>query len=298
MNENVFFKFVYDRQMVWYNRFCKNINCWTLDQILKTYKFCNVYRELDKGTNYLIQKLKGTTKREFIFINVVFYRFFNKYNLYEELNIPIIEKWNFLLTKKLFNRFNKLKKKGISIFNNAYLISGNKTNEPKHVFILKQLENNLCKENLKKIQKKIDLSKTPQESLEAIKTIPLVGNFLAYEIWTDLTYFSFFKQKWTDNDFVNVGPGAKWGLEIIYGKLSNREFLDKIYFLYEKQKKYLDNINTNLRWKDICYKDCFTNYPYLSLRNIEHSLCEFRKYIRLKEKKGKKRYYHKEGQHR
>ena len=45
----------------------------------------------------------------------------------------------------------------------------------------------------------------------------------------DLTYFNFFKQKWTENYFVNIGPGAKWGLELIYEKkLSNKEQLEKI----------------------------------------------------------------------
>jgi len=288
--EKEFFDFVFERQSVWYNRNIKNSISWTNDEVLQKYKFCNTYRELDKGTQYIIQKLKIEKSRETIFLNLVFYRFFNKFNLYEDLEISLIKKWTKETTKDLIKRFNYLKKQGKTIFNDAYLISGNKTKEPKHIFILKSLENLFSEKNQ---IKEIDIAKTPEESMQAIKKIPMVGEFLAYEIWTDLTYFNFFKQKWTDDDFVNIGPGAKWGLELIYNKkLSYKEQLEKINYLHNLQKEYLNKIRkNNLSWKDISYKSCFTNAPYLSLRNIEHSLCEFRKYLRLKENKGKRRYY-------
>ncbi len=118
--------------------------------------------------------------------------------------------------------------------------------------------------------------------------IPLVGPFLACEIWTDLTYLDFFKQNWTDNNFVNIGPGAKWGLEIICNtKLSKKEQEEKLEHLHKIQEKLL---NTQ-KWKEIAYKGAFSNYPFLSITNIEGALCEFRKYYRLKSGKGRKRYF-------
>jgi hypothetical protein len=293
--EKDFFDFIFERQLVWYNRNVKCTKSWTTDETLQKYKFCNCYRELDKGTQYIINKLKTEKSREIIFQNIVFYRFFNKFNLYEDLDISTIKEWNKETTKELIKRFDYLRSQGKTIFNDAYLISGNKTKEPKHVFILKQLEYSFSDNKVKELIKEIDNCKTPKESMQVIKKIPKVGDFLAYEIWTDLTYFNFFNQKWTDNDVVNIGPGAKWGLELIYEKkLSNKEQLEKINHLHKVQKQFLEKIKKNkLSWKDINYNDCFTNVPYLSLRNIEHSLCEFRKYLRLKEGKGKKRYFKK-----
>lgn len=291
--EKEFFQFVFDRQLIWYKRFCEKNDFWTNDKILKKYKFCNVYRELDRGTFYIIEKLKSIKDRKIIFQNIVFYRFFNKYNLYEDLKINIIKEFNVGAIKSLIKKFDNLKKSGKTIFNDAYLISGNKTNEAKHVFILNNLQKFFETKNLEKTIEKIDSSRKPEESLEIIKEIPSVGNFLAYEIWVDLTYFNFFKNCWTDDDFVNIGPGAKWGLELIYGKkLGNKEQIEKIYYLYKIQKQYLDKIKKeNKKWKNIFYKKCFSNSPYLSIRNIEHSLCEFRKYLRLKQGLGKKRYF-------
>ncbi len=277
-----FFDFIQERQSIWYKRFILKENPpWTKDHVLQKYKIINVYRELDKGTEYIINKLKDVKERKEILLNVIFYRFFNKYNLYENLNITLLKEIN---KELLIQRFDKIKKEGRPIFSDAYLIGSSKNKEKKHVYII-NIMNNL---NIKNLMEEIDRSETPEESLGVLQKIKNVGPFLAYEIWTDLTYFNFFKQGWTDNDFVNIGPGADWGLNIIYNqRLSKSGQMEKIYCLHEKQKEFLGN----KAWMEIYYKDAFSNRPFLSLRNIEHSLCEFRKYYNLSNGKGKKRIF-------
>lgn len=59
MLEKEFFYFIYGRQLIWHKRFILNENFpWSSDKILQKYKILNVYRELDKGTGYIINKLK------------------------------------------------------------------------------------------------------------------------------------------------------------------------------------------------------------------------------------------------
>lgn len=279
--EKEFFNFIQNRQLIWHKRFILKENPpWTDDKILQKYKIINVYRELDKGSIYIINKLKSVKKREIILLNDIFYRFFNRYNLYENLGINTLKK----ISRDLEIKFENLTKKNLPVFSDAYLIGGNKTNEPKYCYILNILKNL----NLKNLIRQIDKCKSPEKSLGVIQTIQNVGPFLAYEIWTDLTYFNFFRQGWTDNDFVNIGPGAEWGLDIIYNKkLPKKEQLEKIYSLHEKQEEFLNN----KLWKKVYYKGAFSNRPFLSLRNIEHSLCEFRKYYNLSSGKGKRRMF-------
>ena len=89
-SEKEFFDFVYERQLIGYKRFKMNQNFpWSKNPILQKYKILNVYRELDKGTIYVIEKLKRIKDRKIIFLNVVFYRFFNKYNLYEYFGVDL-----------------------------------------------------------------------------------------------------------------------------------------------------------------------------------------------------------------
>lgn len=276
--ESEYFKFIHERQLIWYKRFVlKQDPPWTDDKILKTYKFINMYRELDKCTIYIINKLKNIKDRKTLLLNIIFYRFFNKFNLYEDLGVEPFSEVN---KAQLAERFERIKRKGLPIFNNAYLISSGGTDK-KHINIL----NNLEKLQLDKLIEMIDKSKTPEESLEVLQKIPMVGPFLACEIWTDLTYFKFFKQNWSDDDFVNIGPGAKWGLEIIYNKLNKKQLNERLYHLHELQKQILTE------WKKIAYKQAYSNYPFLSITNIEGALCEFRKYWNIKHGKGRRRYF-------
>ncbi len=292
--EEEFFKFIYKRQLIWYKRFVLHEKQpWTEDDVLGKYKIINVYRELDKCTIYAIEKFKDIKNREKLFLNIVFYRFFNQTNLYEKIGIEPFSEIDDKLKDKIIDSFENLKRKGYPIFNNAYLISSGTAGQKKHVSII----SNLQRLKLKELVDEIDKCKSPEESLAIIQKIPMVGPFLACEIWTDLTYFNFFKQEWNDNDFVNVGPGAKWGLEIIFNSpLSKKEQKEHLSKLYELQKDYLKNINEKikepLKWKDIAFKKAYSNYPFLSITNIEGALCEFRKYWNISHGKGRRKYFH------
>ncbi len=100
--EQEFFDFIYNRQLIWHKRFMlKQKFPWTKDLTFQKYKILNVYRELDKGTQYIINKLSGIKDREIILLNIVFYRFFNQFNLYEKLfkqlaSLPFLPKAVFL----------------------------------------------------------------------------------------------------------------------------------------------------------------------------------------------------------
>jgi len=51
----------------------------------------------------------------------------------------------------------------------------------------------------------------------------------------------------------------------------------------------LKELNLLEEWLKIAYKKAYSNYPFLSLRNIEHLLCEYRKYWRIKNNKPARR---------
>lgn len=288
--EFAFFSFIYRRQLIWYKRFVlKEAPPWTDDVILKTYKFINMYRELDRCTLYILEKLKKTKNRETLLLNSIFYRFFNEDQLYEHLGIEPLLKIDEEMKQQLIEKFSQLKKKQ-PLFNNAYLISSGGKGE-KHVNIL----NTLSELEFNKVIAEVDKTRTPEEAHAILTSIPMVGPFLACEIWTDLTYFKWFKQGWNDNDFVNIGPGAKWGLEILYGKQSNNELKQKLQRLHEMQEEVLPTLHEKIEgkrsWKEIAYKQAYSNYPFLSITNVEGALCEFRKYWNLLQSRGKRRYF-------
>jgi hypothetical protein len=90
---------------------------------------------------------------------------------------------------------------------------------------------------------------------------------------------------------VNIGPGARWGLNLMMGRdtkislLPESEYLKLIYTLRDGMKEALDQLGLLKEWLKIAYQKAYSNVPFLSIRNIEHSLCEFRKYWRIKNNK-------------
>lgn len=285
--EKQFFQFIYDRQLIWYKRFVLDQKApWTNDFVLQNYKIINMYRELDKSTLYLFDTLKDVNDSQTLLLSCTFFRFFNWPGIFEALGVKPFRNITEENYQQLLKAFLKVRKGRGTLFNPAYLISSGGKGE-KHINILQVLRK--LSSHLDQIVNKMRNAKTPQESFEELVKIPMVGPFLACEIWTDLTYFSFFPQGWTDNDFVNIGPGAEWGLRLLYGKLSPQELKKKLHYLHQCQQEILPQIVTPLSWVEIAYKDAQSNIPFLSLTNVEGALCEFRKYWRLSQGKGRRR---------
>lgn len=303
MDENIykFIEFVYDRQLIWYKKEVLHQPApWTDDPILSTCLFCNVYRELDHGTKYLIDSIHKDPQLslEDKFLNIVFYRFFNNREFFGGL-IPDairLSTFNFEeIEKSLDNWRDNCRANNKQFFRSCYLICsqpfpGNTYRKgEKHIQVLKTMEwlvNQVRDGYLDKI-----LKSDEQGAWQLINDIPLIGDFLAYEIYCDLCYENL--TKFSDNDFVNVGPGAYWGVVNILGKeVQYPEALEFTHHLRDIQVSYFDKLREEKGkdWNLIAYHG-YSNAPYLSLRNIEHSCCEWRKLVNLRKGKGKRRYY-------
>ena len=304
-----FFEFAYNRQLIYHKKEVVGLPPpWTEDPILQKYKFCNVYRELDKGTRYLMDRVIRPTglSDETRFFNIVAYRFFNRPGTFEKLFPDLLDPHHFVFTEQE-QGLDKKKKEGRPLFNDAYIVSPapfDKHYRPgdKHIQILKMLA--WLSEQLTQTPflEWIQQAKTPEESYEALK-MPLTGNFLRFEIWMDLSYAQIIP--FTENEFVVSGPGSAWGLRLLNEKSACRPQEAKIHprhdvaafkTLRDDQPLYWKQLleRTGKDWFAIAYEAAHSNAPFLSLANIEGALCEWRKYTRLNDPtaKARRRLYH------
>lgn len=272
-----FYKFAYKRQLIWYKRFIKKEEApWSTEEIFNKQRFLNVYRELDKGTLYFLDRFKNLPRKSLL-KNIVFYKFFNKVGTYENAKITTSDINNLdkpEVLDKVKKSFDELLKQG-TIFNDAYLVTSGKG--VKHYKLL-SIISSFDFDNLIKL---LDEAQSPEESYKLISTIPHVGSFIAYEIWTSLTYFNFFKQKYTEDDFVNIGPGAEPTIHYIFGEKSKGKELEYFEELYNSQTLLKDihkKLNEPVSWEKIRYKESIFKGK-LSRLTIENICCEFRKYI-------------------
>jgi|TARA_Y100000310_G_scaffold84459_1_gene81325 hypothetical protein len=278
-----FFEFVGKRQKMWHRRFVeKEPYPWTDDMILRLYKFTNVYRELDKGTQYLWERIdpKGSFANEIY--QVVLYRFINNISVFETLGgIPTIDDpWD-----EFFPKLEWLHSKGVRIFSGAYRTICNCPAGDRRIDELRRVMEPFVEEDnmdMECLILSIASATEYEEFNKMIQQIKHVGAFLAYEIATDMINVDEdCGDMWTENDWVNVGPGAVVGMQYVAPernfthKTKNNDLSLFLNFLRDAQVDYLPKDFPKYEGKD------------LTLRNIEHSLCEYGKYCNIKKGVGR-----------
>lgn len=272
-----FFRFVAERQKIYQRRFVfKRKAPWTKDPVLASGFFTNVYRELDKGTIYLVDNVL----REFIsevdeLYEILFYRTFNNRDTYQLLREAGRDFGDFEDWKRWRNVLRIDKTLGATPFTKAHMTSGVKYGGfPDKLSNICWLLNSLWKRK-EEIYQKIMSAKSLEEQSKEVQSLDGFGPFLAYEVVTDIGYSPRLR-RFSEDDWANPGPGCRRGIDA----LCKGGFLTS-------PTTYLDIIKT-LRWNQKFYFKKFEiKFPYLegkelSLRNIEHSLCEFSKYLRGK----------------
>ncbi len=272
---------VYD--LYWYfaserqNIFWKKINGekapWTSDAILQEYKFCNSYRVNDRVSQYLLKNViyteKAYSKEDMIF-RIILFKLFNKESTWELLvnhfkDITLstfdLEKYSKVLENAIKN--------GIKIYNDAYISCANKVfgYNHKHDNHLALLQKMFLEDNM---QDKILKCKSMEEAFCILKSYPLIGNFMAYQLVTDINYSDVVNFR--EDEFTVAGPGSIRGIRKCFtdkGALNNE---DIIKYMYEHQEEEFKRLH--LDFKRI------GNRP-LQLIDCQNIFCELDKYCRV-----------------
>lgn len=253
--ELLFWYWIQERHSIFLKRQRGESKPWTEDPILQNYKFLNPFRENDRGTvwlreNFLIPHREDSL--ELLAFNICWYRMFNWIGTGELLGWQI--KWNSEEIKRILNIQEKW---GLSIFTNAYVVRSEQ-GIPKIDSIVSTC-NHLW-------ENRYDL--VGHEKLETVFQILIkfISPFMSYEIVTDMRHTRLLETATDINTFSNAGPGALRGLKRLGLSIENP--LDSMIWLLNRDRTFLN----------------------LELRDIEHSLCEWDKYCRVKFGEGKPRF--------
>lgn len=248
---------------------------WTRDKILQEYKFTNVFRVYDAVTqdlmnNVITPHLKDEDQATLLF-NIMKYRFFNWPPTFYALG-GYSDAWNEKVAKKLLK---EMKKRGDQIFTGAYIITNSGKKRPKTDIICEALTAAWNRrETFVEYACKVN---TLEMMCEALQVLPTVGKFIAYEIVTDLRHTRMLDTARDVFTWANPGPGAKRGLN----RLHNREV--------KRAVKDTTCVTEMRELLEVANKKKHKHVPKLEMRDIEHSLCEFDKYMRVKQDEGRPR---------
>ena len=280
-----FLWFMCERQRIWHRKEVEGEDPpWTSDPVLNNYHFCNVHRELDRGTKFLIENILPHEHADDVIFNVVLYRLLNKPDSYKAIGgfTPADE-------FDVDEAVHKLELWGEenTIFSPAYIIPAHRfagSDSKVHNIFYGVIQDDLYR-FLPEYTKHIIQAESLEAAHRVLTNLRGVGDFIAYEIVTDLNYELL---DFSENDFVNVGPGAEKGIDVIWP--GTEDYVDKIRYI--------------VRYQDALFQEYDMDFPYweekpeLTCRDVEHSFCEFFKEWRVRHQGGHTRKYdpHKKAQ--
>ena len=271
---DLYWYFAWERQNIFWKKLNGEEAPWTDDYILQQYKFCNSYRVNDRVSQYLLKNViynENIYEDEDMLFRIILFKLFNKEATWELLvnefgNITLKE-FNFEIYSKVLNEATL---KGVKIYNDAYISCANKAfgydrKHDNHLALLNKMFNE------DKIASKIKACKTMKEAFDIIKSYPLIGNFMAYQLVTDINYSEVVD--WREDEFTVAGPGSLRGIKKCFidnGDMSNE---DIIRYMYEHQDEEFKRLN--LDFKKIGDRP-------LQLIDCQNIFCELDKYCREK----------------
>lgn len=271
---DLYWYFACERQSVFWKKLNGDAPPWTDDEILQEYKFCNSYRINDRVSQYLLKNVIYNGKKysnDDIVFRIILFKLFNKESTWELLlnNFGDVTLKTFSM-KKYSKVLENAISNGVKIYNDAYISCANKAfgYDRKHDNHLALLNKMFIED---KMQYKILKCKTMQEAFNIVKSYPLIGNFMAYQLVTDINYSD--AVNWREDEFTVAGPGSLRGIKKCFidkGKMTNE---DIIKYMYENQDKEFKRLN--LDFKRI------GNRP-LQLIDCQNIFCELDKYLRQK----------------
>lgn len=269
---DTYWRFAAERQAIFFRRFDMKEAPWTDDVILNSYKFTNAYRASDRVSQYLIRHViyEGEQSVDELFFRIMLFKIFNK-----------ISTWK-LFTKAFGEvRYADYKQdhydavvtdamaRGETVFSAAYIMpSGSSTfgEKKKHRNYLKLLEK-MMQEN---VPLRIADVRRMRDAFEILLGYPTIGDFLAYQLVTDLNYSCL--TNFSEMEFVMPGPGARSGIRKCFettGGLSDADLIRRV----------TDIQDIEFEQRGIWFKSLWGRQ--LQLIDCQNLFCEVDKYSRI-----------------
>jgi len=253
------------------------------DPIINQFKFTNVYRLLDRTTQYLLRYViyngRDYSTQDMIWRILIFKHF----NLPSTWELLIREHGDVTLSlgiQPIIDTLSRHQNRKYPIYSNAYMLTatfmknetikrklGIENITRKHEAYMMLFQKYFIDEG--RITRLTE-AQSIEEMFHIVHEIPTVGGFLAYQYAQDWNYMPQFG--YSQNDFVFAGPGTERGVKRVF-KDSHHSPEDLVQWTHQ-------NLETLMRTHGV-YPD-FKPLPgwWPQLPDVSNCLCEVDKYIR------------------
>jgi hypothetical protein len=272
---DTYWHFAAKRQEIYFRRLAGAQAPWTDDPILLRFKFTNAYRAADRVSQFLIRDViySGHRNPEETFFRTILFKLFNK-----------IETWQ-LLSDRLgdisyrsyrFEQYDEVltaaRMRGIRIYSGAYIMpsgprpsaGGDPRKHRNHLRLLEQMMRD-------QLPARIEASRSLQKSFELLRSLPSIGDFLAYQFATDINYSEV--TNFGEGEFVVPGPGARDGITKCFRSLGGLNEAELIRVVADRQQEEFQRLGLSFR--------TLWGRP-LQLIDCQNLFCEVDKYARVR----------------
>lgn len=266
-----YWRFAAERQAIFFKRIEGALFPWTVDPILKRYKFTNAYRASDRVSQYLIRNViyHGDNSTKEVFFRIMLFKLFNRIETWKLLEEQFGE---ITYEHYSFERYDEVLTSALArgrIFSGAYIMPSGVSAfgyRRKHRNMLRLLEKMMQDD----VPTKISEAKSMQQVFEILRGYPTIGEFLAYQLATDINYSEI--TNFLEMEFVVPGPGARNGLRKCFESLGGLNEAEMIRLMADRQEEEFNNLGLSFRslWG-----------RRLQLIDCQNLFCEVDKYARL-----------------
>ena len=268
-----YWRFAVERQEVFFRKLEGLPAPWTTDPILTRHKFTNAYRASDRVSQYLIRHViyDGNQTREEVFFRTILFKLFNRIETWEMLqdHLKIISQADYS-----FQRYDRVLTEalaaGTRIYSAAYMMPSGRSSfgyTRKHRNHLMLLERMMEDE----VPQRITGASTMAQAFDVLRSYPTIGNFLAYQLVTDLNYSNL--TNFSEMEFVAPGPGALDGIRKCFTAQGGLNNADIIRLVTESQEREFERLGLKFRT---------LGGRRLQLIDCQNLFCEVSKYARVK----------------
>ena len=208
-----FFLFMYERQMLWKRKQEGQAAPWSDLQVFQEYSFCNVYRELDRGTAFLhayivklwnqLQQMDSVVTERDWTIHVLWvvycYRCVNRVTSFEITGLPELDASK---VKAFLKKCQQASDQEGVFFTNAH--------QTTNMNSLATWVQDLSRNNFRGIANVVDQlleASTLQECVKCLQQLPGIGVFMSWQLACDLRE-SRCLTRVDEDGYCALGPGA------------------------------------------------------------------------------------------